>query len=191
MCAPIIAAGLAAVGTGISTISAMNQAKAQAAAADANAAAEANAAQVGQQNMRDAALQQYRQMAAASGEQNLAAAANGDATGYGTAANALQDTQILGNENLARIYAQGNQNLMGADISVANDLGQAAAARNRGTAALVGGLVNLGSGLASAGISGGFGGGSGGGFSGADGGSIGSALGSASQYGPFKAGIGL
>jgi len=191
MCAPIIAAGLGAIGTGIGTISAMNQAKAQAAAANANAAAESNAAQVGQQNMRDAALQQYRQMAAVSGEQNLAAAAGGDAIGYGTAANALKDTQILGQENLARIYTQGNQNLMGSDIAVANDLGQAAAANNRGTAALVGGLVNLGSGLVSAGSGAGLSGGFGGGLSSAGSGSVGTALGSASQYGPFKAGIGL
>jgi hypothetical protein len=198
MCAPIIAAGLGAVGTGISTISAMNQARAQAAAANANAAAESNAAQIGQQNMRDAALQQYRQMAAVSGEQTLTAAANGDATGYGTAANALNDTQILGQENLARIYAQGNQNLMGSDIAVANDLGQAASARNRATAALVGGLVNLGGGLSGSGAggaaSGGWGtglGGIGGAQAAAGSGSIGTALGSASQYGPFKVGIGL
>jgi len=169
----------------------MGQARAQAAAADANAAAEGNAAQIGQQNMRDAALQQYRQMAAVSGEQNLTAAANGDATGYGTAANALNDTQILGQENLARIYAQGNQNLMGSDISVANDLGQAAAANNRGTAALVGGLVNLGSGLISGGTGGGLSSGSGSGLSSSGSGAFSTALGGASQYGPFKAGIGL
>ncbi|WP_420382033.1 hypothetical protein [Novosphingobium sp.] len=191
MCAPIIAAGLGAVGTGISTISAMNQARAQAAAANANAAAESNAAQIGQQNMRDAALQQYRQMAAVSGEQNLTAAANGDAIGYGTAANALKDTQTLGQENLARIYAQGNQNLMGSDIAVSNDLGQAAAARNRSTAALVGGLINLGSGLVSAGTSGGLSAGFGGTGGGLASGSMSTALGGASQYGPFKAGIGL
>jgi len=191
MCAPLIAAGLGAIGTGIGTASAMGQARAQAAAADANAAAEGNAAQIGQQNMRDAALQQYRQMAAVSGEQNLTAAANGDATGYGTAANALNDTQILGQENLARIYAQGNQNLMGSDISVANDLGQAAAANNRGTAALVGGLVNLGSGLISGGTGGGLSSGSGSGLSSSGSGAFSTALGGASQYGPFKAGIGL
>jgi len=191
MCAPLIAAGLGAIGTGIGTASAMGQARAQAAAADANAAAESNAAQIGQQNMRDAALQQYRQMAAVSGEQNLTAAANGDATGYGTAANALNDTQILGQENLARIYAQGNQNLMGSDISVANDLGQAAAANNRGTAALVGGLVNLGSGLISGGTGGGLSSGSGSGLSSSGSGAFSTALGGASQYGPFKAGIGL
>jgi len=178
MCAPVIplvATGLGAIGTGIGTVSAMGQARAQAEAADANAAAESNAAQIGQQNMRQAALQQYQQMAQVSGRQNMMAAASGDATGYGTAANALNDTQILGQQDLARIYSQGNQNLVGSDIAVANDLGQAAAANSRGGAALAGGLFNLGTGI--------FGSGSGGGY--------GSALGGASQYAPFKAGMGL
>jgi hypothetical protein len=169
-----VATGLGAIGTGISTAAAMSQARAQAAAAEANAAAESNAARIGQQNMRDSALQQYRQMAAASGTERMMAAASGDAAGYGTAANALNDTQILGQENLARTYAQGNQNLLGSDVAVANDLGQAALARSRGDAALIGGLFNLGTGLA---------GGSGRGF--------GTALGGASQYAPFKAGLGL
>ncbi len=190
MCAPIaplVATGLGAIGTGISTTSAMNQARAQAAAADANAAAESNAAQIGQQNMRDAALQQYRQMAAVSGEQNVAAAANGDATGYGTAANALNDTHILGQENLARIYTQGNQNLIGSDIAVANDLAQAAAARSRGSGALVGGLFNMGTGL----LNGSLNTGSSSAASSASAGGFASALGGASQYAPFKAGLGL
>jgi hypothetical protein len=190
MCAPVvplIATGLGAIGSGISMASSMGQAKAQAAAADANAAAESNAGQISQQNMRQAALQQYQQMAQVSGQQNMIAAASGDATGYGTAANALKDTQILGQQDLARIYNQGNQNLIGSDIAVANDLGQAAAANSRGSAALVGGLFNLGSGL--------FGGGSGNGMASAlsslGSGSSGTALGSASQYAPFKAGMGL
>ena len=114
-------------------------------------------------------------------------AASGDATGYGTAANALNDTQILGQQNLARIYTQGNQSLVGSDIAVANDLGQAAAANSRGTAALVGGLFNLGTSA--------FGGGSSNGpasgLSSIGSGSYGTALGSASQYAPFKAGMGL
>ena len=186
MCAPIIpliATGIGAIGSGISTAASIGQARAQAAAADANAQAESNAAQIGQQNMRDAALQQYRQMAAVSGQQNMTAAANGDATGYGTAANALNDTQILGQESLARIYAQGNQNLVGSDIAVANDLGQAAAANSRGAAALTGGLFNLGTGI--------FGGPTVATMSSPGTDSSGTALGSASQFAPFKAGMGL
>jgi hypothetical protein len=187
MCAPVVPLIAGAIGTGVSMAASMSQARAQAEAANANAAAESNAAQIGQQNMRQAALQQYQQMGQVSGQQNMLAAASGDATGYGTAANALNDTQILGQANLARIYSQGNQNLMGSDIGVANNLAQAAAANSRGASALVGGLFNLGSGL--------FGGGSGGGMSGGLGslgaGSSGTALGSASQYAPFRAGMGL
>jgi len=186
MCAPIvplIATGLGAIGTGVSLAASMSQARAQAAAAEANAAAESNAAQIGQQNMRQTALQQYQHMGQVSGQQNLMAAASGDAAGYGTAANALNDTQILGQQDLARIYAQGNQNLVGADVGVANDLAQTSAARSRGAAALVGGLFNLGSGLVDSGLPGGSS------WSGA--GPSGSALGSARQYAPFRAGIGL
>jgi hypothetical protein len=179
MCAPLlplVATGLGAIGTGISTANAVGQARAQTAAAEANAAAESNAAQIGQQNMRDAALKQYREMAATSGAQRMMAAAGGDAAGFGTAANALNDTQILGQQNLARTYAQGNQNLIGSDVAVANDLGQAALANSRGDAALVGGLFNLGTGLL----------GSNGGA-----GRFGTALGGANQYSSFKAGMGL
>lgn len=186
MCAPVvplIATGLSAIGTGVSMAAAMSQARAQAAAADANAVAESNAAQIGQQNMRQAALQQYQKMGQVSGQQNLMAAASGDATGYGTAANALNDTRILGEQDLARIYAQGNQSLMGSDIGVANDLGAAAAANSRAASTLVGGLFNLGSSLSANGLSGGSS------FSGV--GSPGTALGSASQYAPFRAGMGL
>jgi len=187
MCAPVVPLVAGAIGTGVSIAASMSQARAQAEAAEANAAAESNAAQIGQQNMRQAALQQYQQMGQVSGQQNLMAAAGGDATGYGTAANALNDTQILGQENLSRIYAQGNQNLMGSDIGVANDLAQASAANSRGTAALVGGLFNLGSSV----FGGGSGGGQAGGLSSPSGGSSATALGSASQYAPFRAGMGL
>lgn len=186
MCAPIvplIATGLSAIGSGVSMAAAMGQARAQAAAANLNAAAESNAAQIGQQNMRQAALQQYQKMGQVSGQQNMMAAASGDATGYGTAANALNDTRILGQQDLARIYAQGNQNLMGSDIGVANDLAQASAANSRGAAALVGGLFNMGSGLFGSGLSGGSS------LPGVS--SPGTALGSASQYAPFRAGMGL
>lgn len=187
MCAPIIpliATGLGAIGSGISTATAIGQARAQAAAAQANATAESGAAQIAQQNMRAAALQQYREMAAAAGEQRMMAAASGNAVGYGTAGNALNDTAILGQENIARIYAQGNQNLIGADVRVANDLGQAAVANSRADAVTFGGLFRLANGLTA-----------GGGAAGTTplqaGGMFGTALGGASQYASFKTGLGL
>ncbi|KUR79444.1 hypothetical protein [Novosphingobium sp. FSW06-99] len=194
MCAPVvplIATGLSAIGTGVSMASSIGQARAQAAAADANAAAESNAAQISQQNMRQDALQQYQQMGQVSGQQNMMAAASGDATGYGTAANALNGTQIMGQQNLSRIYAQGNQNLMGADIGVANDLAQANAANSRGDAALAGGLFNLGAGLFAGGSGSSLSTGLSGGLASLGTGSSGTALGGASQYAPFRAGMGL
>ena len=59
MCAPLIpliATGIGAIGSGVSMAAQMSQARAQAQAANANAAAQSNAAQIGQQNMRQAAL---------------------------------------------------------------------------------------------------------------------------------------
>ena len=59
MCAPLVpllATGIGAIGTGISTAAAIGQARVQAAAAQDNAAVESNAAAIGQQSMRDAAL---------------------------------------------------------------------------------------------------------------------------------------
>ncbi len=181
MCAPLIpliAVGLSMVSTGAKMFAAIGQTKAEAAAATANADAQRSAGQIGEQNMRYAALQQYRQLAAANGQQRLMAAAGGTAVGYGTAATAQAGTQILGQESLAHTYAQGNQNLIASDIAVANDLGQAAAARSRGTAVLVGGLANMGSSLVS-------------GLSSGGGTSSGTVLGSSSQYAPFKTGMGL
>ena len=175
MCAPLVpllATGIGAIGTGLGTAAAIGQARAQAAAAEANAAVESNAAAIGQQSMRDAALAQYRQMAADRSQARLAAAASGDAVDFGTAGQAQADTQIAGQQNLARIYAQGNQQLLGADATVAEDLGKASVANSRADLALAGGLYRIGSGLAG------------------DGG-FGTTLGSARQYSPFKTGLGL
>ena len=175
MCAPLVpllATGIGAIGTGISTAAAIGQARVQAAAAQDNAAVESNAAAIGQQSMRDAALAQYRQMAAGQSQARLRAAASGDAVDFGTAGEAQADSQITGQTNLAQIYAQGNQQLMSADANVAEDLGKASIANSRADLALAGGVYNIGSGLTG-------------------GGGFGTTLGSARQYSPFKAGLGL
>lgn len=170
MCAPVlplIATGIGAIGSGFNLAASISQAHAQAAAAEASAAAERNAAQIDQANTRQQALNQYRQMAAASSRMQMIAAANGDAIDFGTAANAANDAQVLGQEAIARTYAQGNQTMLGHDIAIANDMGQANAANNRATSGILGGL-----------------------FSAANG-SFGSALGNSNQYSGFKAGMGL
>jgi hypothetical protein len=97
MCAPVlplIAAGVAAVGSGIKAISAAGQARAAAQVADANAVAERNAAQQDQENTRQATLKQYREIARVKGQQTVAAAANGVSTDFGTAADVVGDTNM-------------------------------------------------------------------------------------------------
>lgn len=184
---PLVATGLGAIGSGIGTLSAINRAKVQASAAEANAGLESQAAAVDQQNMRQSALQRYRQMAAIEGQQRTAAGANGVVADYGTPAEAVADTHMLGNEDLQRIYTQANQTLMGHDIAVANDLAQASLARSRASTALIGGLTGFGSGtIAAVNGASGFGAATAGSTSAMD-----SLLSSANQYDAFRNGLGF
>ncbi|PTR05687.1 hypothetical protein C8K11_12717 [Novosphingobium sp. GV055] len=166
MCAPalpIIAAGMAVAGTAVKTISAMQQATVQARVADANAAAERDAAQQDQQNAQQAALQRYREIARVKGQQAVAAAANGVSLDFGTAADVVSDTDMLGREDVANIYRQGSNTLRSHDINAANYGAQANAARASRTNALISGALDMGS----------------------------TVLGTASQYGAFKGGAGF
>jgi hypothetical protein len=148
MCAPVlplIAAGVAAVGSGIKAISAAGQARAAAQVADANAVAERNAAQQDQENTRQATLKQYREIARVKGQQTVAAAANGVSTDFGTAADVVSDTNMLGREDIANIYRQGDNQLKSHDVNVANYGAQASAARSQASNALVSGAFDMGS----------------------------------------------
>lgn len=149
MCDPVsltvAATAMAAVGTGFSALQANAQARYQAKIADRNAALEREAGQVEQQNTRDAALATYRRIGQVKGQQRLAAAAGGVALDFGTAGDALADTDMLGREDVSRIYQQGNQNLRGRDIQTSNYLGEANAQRQAGTGALIKGAFDMGS----------------------------------------------
>ncbi|WP_179504346.1 MULTISPECIES: hypothetical protein [unclassified Sphingomonas] len=148
MCAPLIpiAAAALSVGAGaMKTISAVQQANVQAKVADANAAAERDAAQQDQENTRQAALKQYREIARIKGQQTVAAAANGVSTSFGTAADVVADTDLLGREDVANIYRQGDNTLRSHDINAANYDAQANAARAAKTNAIIGGVFDMGS----------------------------------------------
>lgn len=150
MCVPmataaLIGAGLSAVGGGVGALQAHAQANYAAKVADQNARMESEAAYQEQQNTRDAALAHYRQVAQLKGKQIAGAAANGVVTNFGTAANMLEDTEMLSREDVSRIYRQGEQNVRGHDINAANYRGEANAQRQAGTAALVGGALQFGS----------------------------------------------
>lgn len=145
MCAPVAAAALAVAATTLKTVSAMQQATVQARVADANAAAERNAAQQDQENTRQAALRQYREIARVKGQQQVAAGANGVSLDFGTPADVVSDTNMLGREDIANIYRSGDNALRSHDVNTANYVTQANAARSQRTNALIGGVLDVGS----------------------------------------------
>lgn len=159
---PIAAAALAVGATAMKTVSAVQQATVQARVADANAVAERNAAQQDQENTRQAAMRQYREIARVKGQQQVAAAANGVSLDFGTAADVVSDTDLVGREDIANIYRSGDNTLKGHDVNWANYRAQANAARSARTNAIIGGAMELGS----------------------------SVLGSATQYGQMKSQFG-
>lgn len=166
MCGPVLpiaAAALAVGGSAMKTISAVQQANTQAKVADANAAYEREAAQQDQENTRQAALKQYREIARVKGQQQVAAAANGVSLDFGTAADVVSDTDLLGREDVANIYRQGDNTLRSHDINAANYDTQANAARAAKTNAIISGVFDMGS----------------------------SVLGAASQFGAFKGSSGF
>lgn len=149
MCEPVtlalIAAGVSAVGTGFSAIQASQQAKYQSKVADRNADLANEAAQNEQQNTRMAALDHYRKQAQLKGQQRAALAANGVDLSFGNAADLQGDTEMLGNEDVTRLYAQGSQRARGFEVEASNFSGEAAAKRQASTGALIGGALNVGS----------------------------------------------
>lgn len=149
MCDPvtltIAATAMTAAGTGFSALQANQQAKYQAKIAERNAALEREAGQIEQQNMREAAMARYREMAQIKGQQRLAAGAGGVAIDFGTSADSIADTNLLGREDVSRIYQQGNQNLRGSDIQTSNFIGEANAQRQAGKGALIKGAFDMGS----------------------------------------------
>lgn len=150
MCAPpaalaIGAAVLSAVGTGIGALQANSQARYQARIADRNAAMEREAAQQEAANTKTESQAYYRRLAAAKADQQLAAAASGVSVNFGTAADVVADTDMLGREDLKRLYEQGNQRVRGRDIQASNYMGEASAQRQAGKGALIKGAFDMGS----------------------------------------------
>lgn len=153
MCDPatltLVAAGLSAVSTGVGAVMASQQAQAQAKIAERNAALERNAVQDEKQNTREQALTRYREIAKVKGQQRVAAAANGVGLDFGTAADVVGDTNMLGREDVQRIYTAGDRAIKSRDISASNFTAQANMARSQATGALIGGALDMGSTLLS------------------------------------------
>lgn len=147
---PIAAAVAAAASAGVGAMAANAQARFQAKIAERNADMEREAGQQELQNTREAALDHYRKVGQMKGAQRARAAAAGVGADFGTAAAVVDDTEMLGREDVGRIYKQGAQNLRGHDIAASNFESQAGASRQAGTAALIKGGFDMGSSLLSA-----------------------------------------
>lgn len=166
MCDPltltVAATAVTAIGTGVSAIQQSNMASYRAQVDQRNAQIERDAANQENENTRLAALDHYRKVAQLKGQQVAGAAANGVSTDFGTAADAVSDTDMLANEDVNRIYKQGFQNTRSRDIAAWNNMAQASADNSAASGALINGAFGIGS----------------------------TVLNGASQYGKLKSGMG-
>jgi len=149
MCDPatltLVATATAAVSSVTGTVMAVQSANLKRDLAERNASMERNAAQDEMQNTREQALTRYREIARVKGQQRVAAAANGVGLDFGTAADVVADTDMLGREDVGRIYKDGSNAVKSRDIAASNYKAEANMARSQKTGAIVGGVADFGS----------------------------------------------
>lgn len=148
MCDPatltLAATAAAAVSSVTGTVMAVQQANMKAKLAERNAQLERNAVQDEIQNTREQALARYREVARIKGQQRLAAAANGVGLDFGTAADVVADTDMLGREDVQRIYTAGDRAIKSRDIAASNYQAEANMARSQKTGAIISGVADFG-----------------------------------------------
>ena len=156
MCDPVsIAMGVGAVttmaGQFVQGQAAYTNAKYQQAEAKTNEAlAHQQAADSVDLTQKEAA-QRYRQESQTEGQQQAAMAANGVDINFGSAARTLEDTRMIGREDVANIYKSGQQRTMGYLYDAYNYRLQGAAAKSAAKGAKIAtGLSMLGTALGSA-----------------------------------------
>lgn len=142
---PLVAAGMSVLSTGIGALQANAQGKYQAKIAERNAGMEREAARLEIENTRTERLAHFRKISALKGQQRVVAAANGVSIDWGTAADLIADTDMLGREDLRRIYYRGHQRVRGHDIAASNFMGEASAQRQAAAGALAKGVFDMGS----------------------------------------------
>lgn len=138
-------AAVTAASQGYSALQASAASRYEARVADRNAKIESEAAFTATENTRTEALAHYRKLAQLKGEQRVAQAANGVSLDFGSAMLAQDDTEMMGREDVARIYDQGEQAVRGFDINSANYRDQGKAARKAATGALIKGGFDIAS----------------------------------------------
>jgi hypothetical protein len=145
MCPPvalaIASAAVAATGAVFSGISQAQQYRYQAQVADQNAKLAADQARDSIETTNTEALRARRAQAQTEGQQTAAMAANGVDLSFGSAADVVSDTKMLGNEDVAQIYKGGNERTRGYDINAWNYRSQAAGARAKAKGAMVQGIL--------------------------------------------------
>jgi hypothetical protein len=114
-----------------------------------NAAMEVDRARDSIDRGRDEARDFYRTVGQVKGQQTAAMAANGLDVGYGTALTVQQDTAAGADEDATNLYRNVNERTRGFEINASNYRAEAAAARQKGKAAMVSSVFQAGSSLMS------------------------------------------
>ena len=147
MCDPgtlaIVSAVAAVAGTVTSTVASVQQQRYAEKVALANQKTEnarvIDALDRGQIEARDAA----RRQAQLAGAQRAAMAANGIDVSFGSAADLMADTAMMGREEQTTIRENTRREVMGYDVNAANFGGQANAARSAAKGAIVSGAFQV------------------------------------------------
>lgn len=150
MCLPaaplaLASAALSAVGTGVSTIAAMQQQTYQARVADQNARLESAAARDALDRGKVEEQRYQRQLSQQMGAQRAALAANGIDIGYGNAEAIRGDLVRAGAEDTQTIRENTIREARGFEISAANTRAQAAGYRQQRTGTAITGALQIGS----------------------------------------------
>ncbi|MFL0418420.1 hypothetical protein ACH0CP_12710 [Sphingomonas sp. 179-I 2A4 NHS] len=148
MCDPgtllIAATATAAIGAGVSAAQNAAMSNYQAKVADRNAGLANGQARDAQERTRTQALRVGRQVGQMKGQQRAAMAANGIDLGMGSALQVQQDAAMIGAEDIAQVYRQGDEEVRGFTLNAANYRAQAKGARQAAAGAIVGGAFDVG-----------------------------------------------
>jgi hypothetical protein len=149
MCDPlsltIAATAMATIGTGISAYQGYTQNKYQQKVAERNVKLENEAARDSIDRGKIEAQQHWRKVAQIKGAQQVALAANGLDTSFGSAGLLAEDTAMFANEDADALYKNQAQRTRGFEINASNFGGEANARGQAATGSLIKGAFDMGS----------------------------------------------
>jgi hypothetical protein len=132
---------MSAAGSVMGGLQANAQGKYEAKLAKRNAAAEVESARESIEIGKGERRQFWREIGQTKGQNIAAMAANGIDVDFGSGERLQSDTQMLANEDAANLYRNQQQRTQGYVVNASNYVEQAKAARAKGKAALVGGII--------------------------------------------------